>query len=339
MVRLRAAVVLAAPVLAVLLLAFVFRVGVFERESREREARPIRVSRTSVGLPCCGISYPIWNPQRDRAFDFAEMSALGVGYVRLDLRYGNSEWQAEVDDVVTAALARGIEPVMILGGWLRFDARMTTAEYEAFATEMAAKYRGKANVFEVINEPDVVGWTPETYVPYLQAAYRGVKAGNPDAIVSTGGIWKFNCEVSPCPPGTGMVAWTKGLYEHGAKGYFDAYALHLYDDPQERADWNVWDWAFVDTENVRGVLDAHGDRAKPIWSSENGARPESYTMERRAEVIRNQILAVKNQSFPVAASTHYTLQDDDLPGFGLLDASNARQPTWYAFRDAVSASG
>jgi polysaccharide biosynthesis protein PslG len=297
---------------------------------------PASITRTDMGLECCGISYPIWNFRRDRAFDFAEMSALGVKYVRLDLVYGSSSWQAELDKVVTAALARGIEPVMILGGWLNYADRMTTAEYEAFAEEMADKYAGKARVFEVINEPDLAGWTPESYVPYLQAAYRGVKAGNPDAIVSTGGIGKFHCRVSPCPSGTGMVSWTRGLYDNGAKGYFDAYALHLYDDPQERGDWNVWDWAFVEAENVRGVLDANGDRAKPIWSSENGARPEGYSMERRVEVIRNQVLAVKNQSFPLAASTHYTLQDDDLAGFGLLDASNVRQPTWYAYRDAVA---
>jgi hypothetical protein len=319
-----------------LTLVLVVAVGLSEKE--QQPATSGAVSRTSLGLACCGISYPIWNRERDREFDFAEASALGVKYVRLDLLYESPSWQAELDGVVAAALARGIEPVMILGGWLNYDNRMTTAQFEAFAEEMAVKYTGKARVFEVINEPDLAGWTPETYVPYLQAAYRGVKAGNPQAIVSTGGIWKFNCSHSPCPPGTGMVAWTKELYAQGAKGYFDAYALHLYDDPQERAAWNVWDWAFVDEENVRGVLDANGDHAKPIWSSENGARPEVYTMERRVEVIRNQILAVKNQLFPVAAATHYALQDDDLAGFGLLDGSNTRLPTWYAYRDAVASS-
>ena len=132
-----------------------------------------------------------------------------------------------------------------------------------------------------------------------------------------------------------MVDWVRRLYAAGAERYFDALALHLYDDPLEREAENVWDWAFVEPANVRGVMDSNGDTDVPLWSSENGAPTPKYTLEEQAQIVGNAIRAVTDQTFPLANATHYTLQDDDVEGFGLLDAANARRPAWFAYRDAT----
>jgi hypothetical protein len=293
-----------------------------------------QTSRTSIGLTCCGLSYPIWNTNRDRSFDFSELRALGVKFIRVDYLYGNALWQAEAERLASLGSSHGMATTVIVGGWMNYADRPSLAEFETFARDTATKLSA-VDVFEVINEPDLVGWTPETYVAYLEAAYRGIKAARPEAVVSTGGISRFGCAASPCPTGTGMVDWVRRMYEAGAAPYFDALALHLYDDPLDRGAENVWDWAFVEPTNVRGVMDANGDRNTPLWSSENGAPIPKYTLEEQAQIVGNAIRAVKDQTFPLANVTHYTLQDDDVVGFGLLDPANARRPAWLAYRDAM----
>jgi hypothetical protein len=293
-----------------------------------------KVSRTSIGVDCCGVSYPIWNTSRDRTFDFSELEELGVTFVRLDYVYGNPTWQEEARRISSLASSHGIATTLIVGGWMRYDDRPSPDEFEAFARETAEKLPA-VDVFEIVNEPDLVGWTPETYQPYLRAAYEGIKAARPEAVVSSGGISRFGCEASPCPEGTGMVDWVRRLYAAGAASYFDALALHLYDDPVERGAASVWDWAFVEPTNVRGVMDANGDTNVPLWSSENGAPIPKHTPEEQAQIVGGAIRAVTEQTFPLANVTHYTLQDDDVEGFGLLDSENERRPAWFAYRDAL----
>ena len=83
---------------------------------------------------------------------------------------------------------------------MRYDDRPSPSEFEAFAHATADKFSA-VDVFEILNEPDLVGWTPETYVPYLKAAYEGIKAARPEAVVSSGGISRFGCAATPCPTG------------------------------------------------------------------------------------------------------------------------------------------
>jgi beta-xylosidase len=54
-----------------------------------------------------------------------------------------------------------------------------------------------------------------------------------------------------------------------------------------------------------------------------------------AAIVGNAIRAVTDRTFPLANATHYTLQDDDVEGFGLLDSEDARRPAWFAYRDAL----
>ena len=275
------------------------------------------------------------------------MRALGVKYARIDHRYGDLAAQNLHDQVMNAAIANGIEPTMILGGWLSYPNRPSLAVWEEYARTTAIKYTGKVRIYEVINEPDVVCWSPQTYVPYLQAAYRGIKAGNPDAIVATGGHSKWDrlaCGVSQpyrgCGCGTGVKEWVRAMYAAGAKGYFDILGVHLYDDAYERGNWNGWDHTFVTPDNTRAIMDAQGDTNKPIWNTESGARPTANypegVLNGQKRVAFNNANAVKTQRFPIANVAWYTLHDYDEPGFGLLDRNDARRPAWFGFRDGIA---
>ena len=90
--------------------------------------------------------------------------------------------------------------------------------------ENAARYGADIVVgFEILNEPNLPfewGGPPSAaaYTAFLKAAYKGIKAGNPDALVIGGGP-------SPNTGGFGGTVedldFMNGMYDAGAKGYFD----------------------------------------------------------------------------------------------------------------------
>jgi hypothetical protein len=293
------------------------------------------VSRTNMGLPCCGISYPIWDSSRSLAFDFDEMKAAHAKFVRIDYLYNHSS-NARAEAAVDAAVARGMGVDLILDGSRRADdsGRVPLAGIRSWAQGVAAKFGSRVKVYEVYNEPDLNGWTPSTYVPVLKEAYAGVKVGNAGAVVSTGGSSKWECGDPTCyrpvNSGTakGLVEWVKGLYAQGAKAgvTHDAVAVHLYDEPWRMEEWNGWYYAFGAVENVRGVMDAKGETGVPLWSSENGLRV-SRGIDLQAQVAREHVRYVKQQVRPIANTTWYTLQDNDVAGYGLLDSQNQRRPS------------
>ena len=103
------------------------------------------------------------------------------------------------DRLTDELIARGIEPMGGLGypakwaqdpemkakGILRDYPRLD--EYEKFCERYVREKKGKVRLFECINEPNLIkGWTAELYGAYEAAAYRGLKKGNPDALLKSG---------------------------------------------------------------------------------------------------------------------------------------------------------
>ena len=102
------------------------------------------------------------------------------------------------DRLTDELIARGIEPMGELGYppvWAA-DPEMKTKgirdypsldEYEKFCERYVREKKGKVRLFECINEPNCKkGWTAELYGAYEAAAHRGLKKGNPDALLKSG---------------------------------------------------------------------------------------------------------------------------------------------------------
>jgi hypothetical protein len=228
-------------------------------------------------LPRYGVSFgykTITRSASDRGFELSEAQAVANAHPlvgRVDSTPGN---QGQVDAWVADALPRNIVPLLVLFGT---TGPLTAAQCSAFAGAQATKWKGRVRLYEVANEPDLHGWTPEAYTDCLKGAYAAIVAADATAIVIAGALWKWDGGPSPKPyvsPGVGgTIEWVTRMYAAGAHGHFHALSLHLYDDPDTRAPaWNIWDWAFYTTPSVRSVMDANGDAAIAIY---HGIPPDS----------------------------------------------------------------
>uniref|UniRef100_UPI003D92EC69 hypothetical protein n=1 Tax=Gordonia sp. B7-2 TaxID=3420932 RepID=UPI003D92EC69 len=117
---------------------------------------------------------------------------------------------------------------------------------------------------EIWNEPNLpVFWglqpaNPAQYTALLKAAYRAIKSVQPSSTVVAAGL----------SPAAGAVDFVRRMYAAGARGYFDAAAMHPYVFPKGiGAAPNGW----TETRQIRAVMVANGDGAKKIWLTEMGA--------------------------------------------------------------------
>jgi hypothetical protein len=136
--------------------------------------------------------------------------------------------------------------------------------------QLAARLRGQVAGYEVWNEPDdSIFWKdgpqPAAYAAMLKAAYKAVKDADPGAKVLVGGLVGNDYD------------FLGKLYANGAKGHFDAVAVHTdtacnTTDPDEyyrEADGRIGRFSFTGYREVRQTMAAYGD-VKPIWMTELG---------------------------------------------------------------------
>ena len=259
----------------------------------------------------------------DQKFELDQIQAIGAKIVRFDSLPGN---QAQVDPLVNGVIARGMEPLLVLFGT---TAPISPSTAAAFAGSQATKWKGKVRLYEFANEPDLNGWNGTNYAKALIPAYNAIKAADPKAIVIAGALWKG---------AGGPVQWVTDMYNAGAKGHFDILSMHLYDDPLAAGSWNIWNMAFHMTPSVRSVMDAHGDSAIPIASTETGGPTTSYGETGQATIINHDFDALNDPR--LAFVLVYSMMDDVVtsqPGFGLLRPDRSHRPAWSTFKQRASA--
>ncbi len=284
-------------------------------------------------IPRFGVSLggkSLFRSPADRRAELDQIKAMVGGQpavVRIDSTPGN---QPYLDPWVADATARGLVPMLILFGT---TGPVSPTSAAAFAAAQGAKWKGTIRLYEFCNEPDLNGWTPEQYTASLKAVYTALKQADPNAILVAGALWKWDAGPTPNPSG-GVREWVQRMYAAGAKGYFDMLSLHLYDDPDAHGSWNLWDQAFTMSPSVRSIMDSNGDQSIPIISTESGAPVTKYGESGQAQIIGdgfNHLYAGQIGMYLV-----YTMENDDVSGFGLLRDDGSRRPAWYTFQQRVS---
>ena len=176
----------------------------------------------------------------DKTFD--ALQAMGVNTVRIAVPWAGIQifnapfyyWN-QVDAMVNAAVERNMGVLAVVNttpiwvGLPLYSAHPPLDRFAEFMGLAAERYKGKISAYEVWNEPNLIGFQnpvdPAFYSRMLQAAYPAIKAADPDAIV-VGGVL-----ISSFTAGSVSLSprdFLAGMYENGAKGYFDAISYHPY---------------------------------------------------------------------------------------------------------------
>jgi hypothetical protein len=218
------------------------------------------------------------------------VSQLGVGWVRLFVSWATFEPKAgRLDEAQIEALESGlaglppgvrvIVDVVHTPTWESGSSDLSApprnpADYARFVAAMAHRLGPRVAAWEIWNEEDTaIWWTgapdPGAYAALLRASYPAIKAAEPRATVVLGGMTGNNYE------------FLSQLYDLGAKGSFDAVAVHTdticdvispYEYIRDTGGpfaQRIDRWAFLGYRTVREVMLAHGDQS-PIWMTEMG---------------------------------------------------------------------
>lgn len=280
---------------------------------------------------------------------------IDVGWCSLEERGPAiiSEWyQNRLDTIVTTLRAKGLNILMTVGCTPTWDGQRsyhsfpnTPSQYQRAMTYLANRYAGRVQAWEIWNEPDCTDpmctkVPPDGYLPVLRAGFQGVRAGDPRALVVSGGISGND------------RGWVQRLYALGGNAYFDVLATHPYIDPttgppELPGAQNMY--RINEVGAIRQIMLQYGDERKPIWFTEygwstptGGDRP-GVTEAVQADYLRRSV-AVMQQYPYVTAAFWFCLRDrdDSTPyenSFGLLRVNGTQKRSFSAFSGAISAYG
>jgi hypothetical protein len=227
-------------------------------------------------------------------------------------------------------------------------------DYAAFVGAMAKRFAGRVAAWEIWNEEDEsffwsTGADPAAYTALLKATYPAVKAADPNATVVLGGLTGNDYE------------YLEQLYKQGAKGSFDAVAVHTdticdVESPYDilrngRDDPRINRWSFLGYRTVHEVMQANGD-GSPIWMTElgwstssqicnsgawAGQKPGGVSPQEQATFLLQAYHCLAQDPY-VKVGIWYSLQEGEPFGsprgsYGLLDGSLAAKPAYGALAD------
>jgi hypothetical protein len=150
-------------------------------------------------------------------------------------------------------------------------------DFGKFIETFVQRYQGRVAAIQVWNEPNLKAeWAtgrpvnPAEYVQLLKTAYTSAKQADPNIIVLAAPL-AINNELLGYAGNLNEVDYLQGMYDAGAKPYFDAMSANAYgkdappEDPPSRQALN-----FRRVELLHDVTIKNGDQAKAVWFNEYG---------------------------------------------------------------------
>jgi hypothetical protein len=317
---------------------------------------------TALGVIVDSTNPRSWDLAREAGFTHAKMI---IHWPRLEPRKGRYAFaetsENDLDNVMKAARDGGLKLVVRVDGtpdWAGGKPAKADPEHvEAFYAAMAAHGKGTIAAYEVLNEPNLpFEWggsaNPGAYTAFLKAAYRGVKKGDPSALVIGGGL-------SPGAANTGGtmddLEFLRGMYAAGAKGSMDALAVHNYGGNHEpERDPGDCGICFRRAETYRQIMVDSGDGATSIWATELGWLLDPgrdmgqydwmrVSAEKQADyIVRAYQYAQKNwpwmtglllSNLDASTSGYHTGPQNGMPWFSILNKDYSPRPAWKAFKN------
>jgi hypothetical protein len=299
---------------------------------------------------------------REAGFTHAKMVTF---WDRLEPSRGDYFWhkteQNDFDNILRAADNEEMKLVVRVDnvpGWAGGSpAGADLRAVQSFYKALAEHGRGTVVAYEILNEPNLPyewGGEPsaEAYTAFMKAAYRGIKASDPDALVLGGGP----------SPGTGGLGGTiedtdflRGMYRAGARGYMDALSVHPYGGNAEpERDPNTCTICFRRVELYRQIMMEAGDGKTPMWATEYGWLTDSGTYlgqydwmkvsenDQAAYVVRSFQYAQKNwpwmhgmllSNLDASTTPYHRGAEDGMPWFAILNDDYTPREAYSRFKD------
>jgi hypothetical protein len=285
---------------------------------------------------------PTANSATDWSFyDAAFATAASAGVRILPLLHGSAPW-----------VNANFERPPLGASWQK-------AAWQSFVQQFAARY-GHGGVFwklhptlpylppdywEVWNEPDLnFFWggkpQPGKYVTLLRITGSALKAADPSALVTVGGLFEHARQ------GFGIPAsvYLNAVYRHGGARYFDAVGLHPYATKPRGVVANV--------KLARRVMRRHHDAQTPVLITELGwtvgglgwkRSPFRATLGQQAGRLTTAFhLLAARPGLRIATILWFSLQDGAqnlwIYRMGLFDRAGQPRPAWSAFARAAGGS-
>jgi hypothetical protein len=330
------------------LVGFHFYARVAASQSGLFEQRLAKLQRSGIcaELPRFGVSTHQATRERRNPADINIRLATDIGaqVVRFDIFWEYLEKDGrykfeQIDALIRGLREKGKTVLLILtyghpdhsdragdGGFLP---PRTPEQYEAFYRYVRAvvnRYHGSDVVYQIWNEPNMMGWEPQKYGELLVGAARAIRAVDPQATIIAAGIANVKNRDSYLRD---LVATTK-------LGQVDALAFHPYrqDAPEKSlADIAVFEGAAL-AENV----------PRALWLTEWGysetwlVKAYSADKVRKRQAIMTARLMLTAAIAKAKALTIYDLIDDGLDitngehKFGIYDFEFEPKEAAGAFR-------
>jgi hypothetical protein len=295
-------------------------------------------------------------------------AAAGVRWVRVPFSWSqvepqnttpeNYQWPSAFDDWLARLSARGIKPILTLGGnpaWASplpggpITRTAIISELVEFVEAAVAHYSGSpygVKHWEFYNEPDngdplwaskgfgYWGREPAAYATMLRAVYGPIKAIDPEAQIILGGLaydW-FSKEGGPFVEG-----FLDGVLQNGGGAYFDLMNFHYY--PVFRVNWDPDGPGLVGkAKALRLKLAEHGLN-KPFICTEMGTWSEEGDNRSRELQSRSVTqLFAQGLAADLLVGIWFTAIDGNQLEpwkWGLLDSDLNPKPAYFAYRTAV----
>jgi polysaccharide biosynthesis protein PslG len=233
----------------------------------------------------------IWMSAEDADRELDAAARTDARWIRVHIDWhaiekvkGQFDW-GYVDHWIDGARARGVRVLGLITNtpdWAKapgtalYAPPTDPADYAAFAANVVRRYSDRVSDWEVWNEPNLprfLGYAERqaaVYVGLLKAAYPAIKVVQPNSTVMSAGL-------SPALGVDAPANFLNDMYTNGAKGYFDAVAMHPYVFPGGIAADTDHGWS--DLARAHDVMTVHGDGDKKIWMTEFGAPTSAPTAE------------------------------------------------------------
>ena len=283
-----------------------------------------------VNMADLGLAYLI----NDMGFSWAKGY---VNWATVEPEQGQYQW-VDPDNVVKALGDQNVKILMRVHGtpaWARpADSTFTHPPrdmdyFAGFLTELATRYKGQVAAYEIWNEPNLnYEWgylepNPATYTDMLKTAYTAIKIVDPDALVISGGLATTG---NGSDTAYGDLTYLQGMYDAGAKGYFDALGSHPYGYGQSPDTVHPDGLSLSRIEEQYAVMQANDDGDTPIWITEVG-----WVLKSNWDLGEHAALGVTEQQQAEYLARTYTKAAQDWPFIDAVFLFNLDFSTvpWY----------